>query len=100
MLSFDGGELARWSPRGNGLYYRDGQRWYWVAMQRSESEPFATPELFTKGSYLNVAGPEHAVSPSGDQLLVLRVPGEAGVRELEVVVNWLTEVRALMRGAK
>ncbi|HUP51438.1 MAG TPA: protein kinase [Longimicrobiales bacterium] len=99
QVSFEGGELPTWAPDGSGLYYRDGRRWYWVARRESEAQPFADPVLFTTGDYINVAGPDHAVSAGGDELLVLKDPGPTGTRELVVVTNWLSEVRDRLRRA-
>ena len=28
QITFLGGETPRWSPRGDGFYYRNGRRWY------------------------------------------------------------------------
>jgi serine/threonine-protein kinase len=93
-LSTEGGELPQWSIRGDGLYYRDGRRWYWVSRQESETEPFALPEQFAEGTYLNIAGPEHAVSPDGERLLVLRGLGRETTTTLNVVTNWLVELES------
>ena len=94
-ISTEGGELPTWSPRGDGLYYRDGRRWYWVALTGSDEDPFADPELFVEGNYLNVAGPEHAVSPDGSRLLLLRGPSDETTTTLNVVTNWFARLDTL-----
>ena len=95
-VSQGGGELPRWSPQGDGLYYRDGQRWYWVARTNSDDEPFAPPEFFVEGDFLNVGGPEFEVSPDGSRLLLLQGSGERTQSTLSLITNWFTELERLV----
>jgi Tol biopolymer transport system component len=87
-LSTDGGEEAVWSPRGDGLYFRDARRWYWVPLTDSEQQPFGEPELFAEGEYLNLPGLEYAVSADGSRLLVVRSVGEPTTTTLNVITNF------------
>jgi hypothetical protein len=96
-LSISGGEQPEWSPRGDGLFYRDGQRWYWVRLIGSADRPFGEPELFLEGDFLNVPGAEYAVSPDGQRLLLLQRPGERTTTTLNVVTNWFHEVGQRLR---
>lgn len=91
-LSNGGGELPRWSPRGDGLYYRNGQRWYWVALTGSDDRPFAPPEFVLEGNYVEIAGAEDAVSPDGKRLLALQGSNERETGTLDVLINWWAEL--------
>jgi hypothetical protein len=95
-VSTDGGELPRWSPRSNGLYYRNGLNWYWVELRESESEPFGLPRPFVSGNFVNVAGPDFAVSPDGQRLLLLRSLGEETNPVLNVITNWVDRVDTMV----
>ena len=83
------GELPRWSPQGDGLFYRNGQRWYWVAATSSDNEPFAAPEFVLEGDFLSVSGPEYEVSADGTRLLLLQGAGERTQSTLSHVTNWV-----------
>ncbi len=93
-LSIDGGEETVWSPKGDGLYYRDQRRWYWVPLTSSVEQPFGDPELFAEGEYLNMPGLEYAVSPDGSRILVLRSVGKPTTTTLNVVTNWFEVLEA------
>ena len=87
-LSTDGGVAAVWSPQGDGLYYRDARRWYWVPLTGSAERPFGESQLFAEGEYLNLPGLEYAVSPDGSRILVVRSVGEPTTTTLNVITNF------------
>jgi hypothetical protein len=89
------GETPRWSPQGDGLYYRHGQRWYWVDFDVSAENPFREPEFFLKGEYVNVQGPEFEVSLDGSRLLALRATGQPTQSTLSLITGWLQELERL-----
>jgi len=99
MISNEGGESALWSPKGDGLFYRDGRRWYWVASRSNPDQPFSAPELFAEGNYLQIGGVAYAVAPDGDRLLLARSIGAETTGTLHVVTNWfpLLEQQATRR---
>ncbi len=99
-LSTEGGELPAWTPQGDGFYYRDGRRWYWVSYDGTANEPFGTPELFLTGDFLNVAGREHAVSADGRRLLLLHAAGQPSTNTLDLVIGWSTELGLRLNGAR
>lgn len=93
-LSRDGGEEAVWASAGDGLYYRDQQRWFWVARSDSGDGPFGDPQLFTQGgNYLNLPGLEYAVSQDGSRILVVRSVGDPTTTTLNVITDWLPVLR-------
>jgi WD40 repeat protein len=94
LLSRDGGMESVWSPRGDGLYYKDGRRWYWVPLTGSAVQPFGEPEFFAEGEYLELPGLEYAVSPDGSRILVVRSVGEPTTTTLNVVTNWFGVLEA------
>ena len=90
------GELPRWSPVGDGLYYRDRQRFYWVAYAEGAESPFGVPQLVLEGDFLNIGGPEIEVSPDGTRLLLLQGLGERTQTTLNLVTNWVAELEQLV----
>ena len=95
-LSTDGGEEAVWSPRGDGLYYRDARRWYWVPLTGSAEQPFGEPEFFAEGEYLDLPGLDYAVSSDGSRILVVRSVGEPTTTTLNVITNFFEELKRLV----
>ncbi len=93
-LSRDGGVASVWSPRGDGLYYRNARRWYWVPLTDSAAQPFGELEFFAEGEYLVLGGLDHAVSPDGSRILVVRSVGKPTTTTLNVVTNWFEELKA------
>jgi hypothetical protein len=91
-VSPGGCELPRWSPKNDGLYYRCGQRWFWSALTGRDDPVFAPSELFVEGDYLNISGPEYAVSPDGSRLMLLRGSGERTTTTLDMIINWRAEL--------
>ncbi len=87
-----GGELPRFSPGGDGIYYRDGLRWYFVAFTGDEAEPFAEPRFVLEGEYQNVGGPEFEVAPDGRRLLLLERTAAASTTTLHLILNWRQEL--------
>lgn len=95
-----GGELPRFSPHGDGIYYRDGQRWYFVAFTGDEGEPFAAPRFVLEGEYQNVGGPEFEVSPDGRRLLLLERTAASSTTTLSLILNWRQELEERLRGGR
>ena len=95
-VSPGGGETPRWSH--DGLYYRDGRRFYWVALTGSNDRPFAEPELVLEGDFLNVFGPNYDVSPDGSRLLLLQGSGDPTKSALNLVINWVSELEKRIPG--
>jgi len=93
-----GCELPRWSPRGDGFYFRCGQRWFWVPLKPSETGPFAAPEFVLEGDYLNVPGAEYAVSADGSRLLLLQGSGERTQSTLALITNWRADLERRLPG--
>jgi hypothetical protein len=82
-----------WSPRGDELYYRDGNRW--MVMSVSAAGPGLTvgnPRLLFTGRFLNVRSKSYDVGPDGRFLLLLGPP-EQTVDHLEVVTGFFTELQ-------
>jgi serine/threonine-protein kinase len=93
-ISMGGGEEPRWSPRGDELVYRWGQQWFAVRVPGRGGGDFGRPRLVLAGRFINVADRSHDVGPDGRHLVILG-PTEETSGHLEVVTNWLDQVRRL-----
>lgn len=94
-LSAGGGEEPVWTPDGKTVIYRDRQEW--LAVDVSTTGPFRAgrPRVLFRGSFLQVPGVSHDVSPDGRRQLVLLGPAAETTHRLVVVTNWFAEVERL-----
>lgn len=90
------GAVPRWAPTGEGLYYRNGQRFYWVPRRESGPDLFGPPQLFAEGNFLSVPGFSYAVSPDGFRLLALEAAGQRGTVTLDVIQGFGTRLAELL----
>ncbi len=96
QISTDSGEEPIWSPKGDELYYRNGDKWMVVAIVTEPEFSAGTPQVLFEGPYLNVPGLSYDVSPDGQRFLVLQPQyDDSQVRELHVVTNWFDELKRL-----
>jgi serine/threonine-protein kinase len=91
-VSLAGGEEPRWSPRGDRLIYRWGQDWFSVSVPRVTGSEFGVAQRVLSGPFINVADRSHDVGPDGRHLLLLG-PREETTTRLEVITDWMDEVR-------
>jgi serine/threonine-protein kinase len=87
-LSRGEGGIARWTPSGDAIYFRDRQRFYRVEVTGDPENTFSEPEFYLEGDFLNVPGSELDVHPDGQRLLLLEGPGERTTNRLNFVQNW------------
>ncbi len=90
------GEMPRWSPRGDGLYYRYGRKFFWTPFTASDSTHFGTQALFLEGDFLNVNGPDLAISRDGARLLLLQSRGGDEASTLDVTLNFRARLVRLL----
>jgi len=99
-LSFvsDGlGEEPIWSPGGDELYYRDGDKWMAVSISTEPEFTAGVPRMLFKGPYLNVPGRSYDISSDGKRFVVLKPEHEdPAVRQIHVVLNWFEELKRLV----
>jgi serine/threonine-protein kinase len=65
-ISVRGGEEPSWSPRGDELLYREGNRWMVVPLQTGK------PVLLFEGDYVHPFGRSYDVAPDGQKLLLVQ----------------------------
>jgi len=87
VVSTDGGRWPRWSPTGNELFYLEGTTMVAVPVTLEPSFRPGTPEPLFEGNYQGWFD----VFPDGRHFAMITF-AEADLRELEVIVNWSTEL--------
>jgi len=92
-ISRSGGEEPRWTRTGDELIYRWGQEWFSVAAPPPGSSAFAQARMIFRGPYVNVADRSHDISPDGRRHLVILGQLAETTTRLNVITNWLDDVR-------
>jgi len=87
-LSRGAGGISRWSPTGDKVFFRRGQKMYRVDRIEDPEDPFSEPELYLEGDILDVPGAEMDVHPDGTRLLLLQGLGRQTTTQINFVMNW------------
>lgn len=93
QVSSGGGEEPVWSPAGDELYYRNGDRWMAVAIQGDGEFSFGASRIVFEGPYINVWGRSYAVAPDTGRFLVIGGQLEEVPAHFTIVLNWFDEIR-------
>ncbi len=101
QISTDGGEEPVWSRDGREIFYRNGQKWMVAAIETKSEFRAETPRPMFEGPYFNVPGLSYDVASDGKRFLMIQVgEEEPAPKRLQVVVNWVEELRRKTGGGK
>jgi Tol biopolymer transport system component len=99
QVSTDGGRQPRWNPTGGEIFYLNGPRMMAVDVETDARFRAGNPRvLFENAALLNPIGGntdgfQYAVSPDGNDFLILSGGSASGQRQqLRVVENWFEEL--------
>ena len=96
-MSADGGTQARWSPRGDELFYvKDGAIFTVEVAVEPEFRAGETTRLFSIPALrFPIARPTYAVSPDGERFLLVEPDpvADAAPARIRIVQNWYEEFR-------
>jgi eukaryotic-like serine/threonine-protein kinase len=97
MVSTDGGDEPRWAPGGGELIYRSDRRFLSVSIRTAPTFQAGRPRALFEGDYVtagsNAYRPRFELTADGRRLLVEREIEPQGEARLNVVLDWLEEVR-------
>jgi Tol biopolymer transport system component len=96
QISNDFGEEPVWSPMGDKLFYRNGDKWMVVSISTKPQFTAGMPQLLFEGPYSNVPGISYDVTPDGRFLVLQPQYDDSNIRELHVITNWFDEVKRLV----
>jgi eukaryotic-like serine/threonine-protein kinase len=105
-ISTDGGLHPLWAPDGRELYYRMGttaeemeerflgqkSRVMAVSIETKPTLKVGQPRMLFEGPYFE-SGHDFAITPDGKGFILIREDDTTGPKEIEVVVNWLEELK-------
>ena len=103
QISTSGGDSPLWSPGGRELFYRNGDAVMAVPVKTDPSFSLETPKTLFHGTYVSfgVQGNRTElnpwdISPDGKRFLMVKQPDAlayGGPRKINIVVNWLEELK-------
>jgi serine/threonine-protein kinase len=96
QISDNFGSEPTFSPNGDELFYRNGDKWMVVSISTTPEFTAGTPQVLFEGPYNNVPGISYDVAPDGRFLVLQPAYDDSEVRELHVVTNWFEEVKRLV----
>ena len=95
QLSIDGGTDPIWSKDGNGIYYHNNLRVYFVEVNSEGSFEHGIPEVYYNGPFMNAVSRSLSLDDKGTLLILEPAGGNQLVREAIVTLNWFEEVKRL-----
>jgi Tol biopolymer transport system component len=71
------GRRPLWTPKGDGLLFQDGSRYYQVPVSTAGGFHAGRPRLLVEGPFLSTFAWNHAISPDGRLLVLLGSPQQS-----------------------
>jgi Tol biopolymer transport system component len=93
-VSTDGGQRPQWSRDGRELFYRHGDALMAVPVETGATFHAGKPHRLFSGAFRGESQ-ESAfdVAPDGRRFVMIKSDQAAGLRQLNVVQNWLDELK-------
>jgi serine/threonine-protein kinase len=98
LVSPAGGTEPIWSPSGQELFYRNGDRVMAVPVVGQPELTVGKPRSLFEGTYFVAPGinPSYDVSPDGRRFLMIASQDAGPEVEIRVVLNWFEELKRLV----
>ena len=99
QISAEGGTEPAWNPNGRELFYRSGDKMMAVDIATQPGFSAGRPRVLFEGQYQPGLAPvaNYAVSPDAQRFLMLKPVEQAAPAQINVVLNWLEELKRLSR---
>ena len=96
QISRDGGTEPVWAPRGQELFYRNGQAMMVVGIKTEPTFTQGSPVVLFTGRYtMGSAVVNYDISSDGQRFLMIKEE-EATTAQINVVLNWFEELKRLV----
>jgi len=98
QVSTDGGGEPAWSPRGNHIFYRQGNAMMAVDLAPGERVAVGAPKRLFDAGWELVGGWDPAITasfaviPDGERFLMVRYEPAAIPTRVNVILNWFDEL--------
>ncbi len=94
QISSDGATEPVWAPRGQELFYRNGEAMIVVGIKTEPTFTAGSPVVLFTGRYNRAVVVNYDISPDGLRFLMIRE--EEGPAQINVVLNWFEELKRLV----
>jgi len=95
QVTRDGGGAPVWAANSE-LFYWNGDRFFAVPVGTTPELTIGEPEaLFTVSRYSTNSSREYDVTADGRRIIIAKIPEASEPREVQVVLNWFTELERL-----
>jgi serine/threonine-protein kinase len=95
QVTRDGGEAPLWAANSE-LFYWKGDRLFAVPIGTTPVLTIGEPEaLFTSQRYTTKTSREYDVTADGRRILIAKIPEASEPREVQIVLNWFSELERL-----
>jgi len=93
QISTQGGEEPVWAPNGEGLFYRNGEKWMVATVHTASEFSAEPPSLLFESYFINVSGLSHCVSSDGKrQLMIKPQDQDPAPKSINIVLNALDQL--------
>jgi len=100
IISTDGGDEPIWSPAGDEIFYREGDRVMAVAIQTDPIFVAGQPEVLFEGRYrrkpANSGARNYDVTPDGQRFLMVEGGEVTQSTPIHLTLNWFEELKRLV----
>ncbi len=95
QVTRDGGGAPLWA-RNSELFFWNGDRLFAVPVRTTPELTIGEPEgLFTAQRYTTNTSREYDVTADGRRVLIAKIPEASQPREIQIVLNWFSELERL-----
>ncbi|MCZ6484226.1 MAG: hypothetical protein O6826_00835, partial [Acidobacteria bacterium] len=96
QISRDGGTEPVWAPRGQELFYRNGEAMMVVSIKTELTFTQGSPVVLFTGEYTTSgAVVNYDISPDGQRFLMIK-EAEGSTGQINIVQNWFSELKRLL----
>jgi len=95
QISRDGGQEPVWAPRGQELFYRNGEAMMVVGIKTEPTFTAGSPVVLFTGRYTSGIAINYDISPDGQKFLMIK-EDEGQPAQINVVLNWFEELKRLV----
>jgi eukaryotic-like serine/threonine-protein kinase len=99
MVSPDGGDEPAWSPDGQELYYRRGPDLMVVTVPAAGQSGWPAPDVLFTGTFARDTWGDQSYDVAPDGRFLMMRPVSAGPIQVQVVLDWLSEVHSRLAQA-
>lgn len=93
QISTRGGWQAVWSPKGDEIFYRSGDRMMAVAVSTKPTFSAGPPRELFRGNFASTDIPNYDVTADAQEFVMVQSNDEAEARTIHLINHWTEELR-------